>query len=147
MSDPAQRLTLYERESLFFQDPDCMKKIYRHVANGGSVIDLANLHGIRYCDIMWFIRSTKANTETYEQALRDRKEWTIERALKELHDIVDTESEQTMDGTSKAQVRDRLKAVELLGKTQALFTDRVEKHTTVTLEDLVLGSYKDETKV
>jgi hypothetical protein len=147
MDDNAPKLSLYERESEFFQDPDCMKKIFRHVANGGSVIDLAKIIQINYCDIMHFIRSNPANSELYEKALMDRKEWAAERALKELHDIVETESEVNHEGVmTKAQVRDRLKAVELLGKTQALFTDRVEKTTTIKLEDLVLGSYQDEEK-
>lgn len=147
MDDNAPKLSLYERESEFFQDPDCMKKIYRHVASGGSVIDLSNLFNIRFCDIMHFIRSNPDNSKLYDKALADRKEWAAERALKELHDIVDIKSDITPEGEqTKAQVRDRLKAVELLGKTQALFTDRVEKTTTIKLEDLVLGSYQDEEK-
>jgi hypothetical protein len=144
MSD-AKPLTLYERETNFFQDTDCLLKICRHVASGGSVIDLADLHGIRYCDIMAFIRSTKASSDLYDKALLDRNEWAKERVLKELHDVVDKQADLTPEGIqTKAQVRDRLKAVELIGKTQALFTDRVERTTTLKLEDLVLASYKDE---
>lgn len=138
-------LTLYEKETLFFQDSDCLLKICRHVASGGSVIDLADLHGIRYCDIMAFIRSSKASSDLYDKALVDRQEWARERVMKELADIVDKQSEINADGIpSKAMVRDRLKAVELIGRTQALFADRVEKTTTLKLEDLVLASYKDE---
>jgi hypothetical protein len=137
-------LSLYEKETLFFQDSDCLLKICRHVASGGSVIDLADLHGIRYCDIMAFIRSTKASSELYDKALVDRQEWAKERVLKELNDIVDKQADVFDGQPTKAQVRDRLKAVELIGKTQSLFTDRVERTTTLKLEDLVLASYKDE---
>lgn len=137
-------LSLYEKETLFFQDSDCLLKICRHVSSGGSVIDLADLHGIRYCDIMAFIRSSKASSDLYDKALEDRQEWARERVMKELSDIVDKQADMFDGQPTKAQVRDRLKAVELIGRTQALFADRVEKTTTLKLEDLVLASYKDE---
>jgi len=145
--DNAKPLTLYERETKFFQDPELIQKICRHVSSGGSVIDLAETQQIRYCDIMRFIRSNKAASDLYDKALVDRKEWAVERVLKELHDIVDKLADTDQDGVqTRAQVKDRLKAVELIGKTQALFTDKIEASGKFTLEDLVAGSYEDDSK-
>lgn len=145
MSDDAKPLTLYEKETLFFQDKDLLKKICRHVASGGSLIDLAKMHEIRYCDIMQWLRADSERSKQYEMALSDRSEWAIELALRELHEVVQGLSEVNHEGElTRAAVRDRLKAVELIGKTKALWRDRVEQNHVVTLEDLVLGSMREE---
>ena len=44
----------------------------------------------------------------------------------------------------KIKLSDRIRALELLGKHQAAFTDKVEHSGKVTLEDLVCGSYEKE---
>jgi phage terminase small subunit len=41
---------------------------------------------------------------------------------------------------SKAEMRDRLKAAELLGKSQADFTEKIEHSGGLTLEELVLAA-------
>lgn len=43
--------------------------------------------------------------------------------------------------TKKLKLVDKLKAIELLGKTQRMFVDRTENSTIVSLEDLVVGSF------
>ena len=40
----------------------------------------------------------------------------------------------------KVKVWDKLKALELMGKTQAMFKDRVDVGGVLSLEDLVMGS-------
>lgn len=46
--------------------------------------------------------------------------------------------------TKKLKFWDKNKALELLGKNMGLFTDRIKHEGTVKLEDLILGSFKEE---
>lgn len=183
MTNDAKPLTLYEKETLFFQDENLMDKIVRHVSNGGSVIDLAEMHGVRYCDVMLFIRSDKAMAARYEQALSDRKEWAKEAILRELkrtsladirklydangnllpiHEwpddaaagVTQVEVFEEFEGQGQERIKvgevrkvklvDKLKALELKGKAQALFIEKQQHNHVVSLKDLVLASYKDE---
>jgi hypothetical protein len=147
MSDDAKPLSLYDKETEFFQNPELLTKICRHVANGGSLLDMADMSGVQYCDVMRWIRADKDRSAVYDQALQDRGEWSIELALNELHNIIHKLSDYDQEGVPvKAQVRDRIKAVELIGKTKALWAERVENNHVVKLEDLVLASYKDGKK-
>ena len=47
--------------------------------------------------------------------------------------------------THKVKIADKLRGLELLGKTQKLFTDRIEHDGRVTLEQLVCGKRDDST--
>jgi len=147
MSDDAKPLSLYEKETEFFQNPNLLEKICKHVSSGGSLIDMAEMSSVRYCDIMQWIRSDKDRSNLYDKALQDRGEWSIELALNELHNIIHKLADYDHEGVPvKAQVRNRIKAVELIGKTKALWAERVENNHVVKLEDLVLASYKDGKK-
>lgn len=68
-------------------DPELMQRVTNHVMMGGSLIDLADLLQIRYCDLIRWIRYNKETSEAYDQALRDRNEWAKERVLKEIREI------------------------------------------------------------
>lgn len=136
---------LQEIEYEFFSDQErCMNTICRHVSNGGSVTDLAKTLGIRYCDIMKFIRECQNRTKRYELALFDRNEWIKETVLKELRVIALEHSEVDQEtGLSKmASTRDRLKSIELIGKNLQIFTDNLKLSGTVTLEDIVSKSHE-----
>lgn len=186
MTDDNNRsLTLLERETLVFQDPELMTKICRHVSSGGTVIKLCELWQIYFADLMRFIRADQHRKDLYNQALADREEWTYERILMELRAIgtvdirelyddngnlkvvsdwpsgaaaavagVDVFEEYEGSGNERNQIGtvrklkliDKIKALELAGKTQKMFTDRVESTTVVRLEDLVMGSWPDETQ-
>ncbi len=76
-----------DREYLFFSNPETVNKICSHVANGGSVIDIATLSQIRYADIMKWIKSDKSKLDLYESALEDRKEWAKEKLLREIRQL------------------------------------------------------------
>jgi len=178
-------LTLLERETLVFQDPELMTKICRHVSSGGTVIQLCDLWKIHFADVMRFIRADTTRKELYNQSLADREEWTYERILMELRAIgtvdirelyddqgnlkhvkdwpssaaaavagVDVFEEWAGGGEDRTQVGtvrklkliDKIKALELAGKTQKMFTDRVESTTVLKLEDLIHGSWGDNEK-
>lgn len=169
-------------EDLIFK-PDALDIMCSFVANGGTLVDFAKLHDVRFSDLMRWIRKDKERTKSYEDAIRDRNEWTVETILQELRlmagfdirDLYDDAGnlkpisswpkhaaaavagievnelfegrgdEREMIGLAKkVKLWDKTKAIEQLGKTQKLFVDRVEETKTLTLEDLVLASYKHE---
>lgn len=179
-------LTLLERETLVFQDPELMTKICRHVSSGGTVIQLCDLWKIHFADVMRFIRADATRKELYNQSLADREEWTYERILMELRAIGTVDIRELYDdqgnlknvadwpsGTAaavagvdvfeeyegsgaerihsgtvrKLKLIDKIKALELAGKTQKMFTDRVESTTVLKLEDLIHGSWGNSEKI
>lgn len=66
------------------QIPELPQFIYKHVANGGSVLDLAELWRVSYAEIMQWVRFDKESSRLYDQALIDRSEWAKEQILREL---------------------------------------------------------------
>ncbi len=139
-------MTQIEKEYLFFSNPDCMVNICRHIANGGALTGLADTIGIRYCDIMQYIRQSDDRRKMYEQALFDRNEWIKETVLSELRAIALSQSETDPEtGLPKmAATRDRLKSIELIGKNLQIFTEKLQVSGTVTLEDIVAKSRENK---
>ena len=80
-------LTPADREYHFFSDPKRMEHITLHVANGGSLIDIAKAALIPYSKIMAWVRADKVRLDAYNAALEDRKEWTKETVLREIREL------------------------------------------------------------
>lgn len=80
-------LSQIDREYLIFSDPDLLNKITRHVANGGSLIGLADVWQVKYSDLRSWVRSDTNRSAAYDKSLEDRKEWAREKILSLLHDI------------------------------------------------------------
>lgn len=64
-----------------------MDHITLHVANGGSLIDIAKGAMIPYSKIMAWVRADKVRLDAYNAALEDRKEWTREIVLREIREL------------------------------------------------------------
>lgn len=84
-------------------DPTFVNTVFAHVANGGTLISLAEAWGVRHSDIAGFIADNPAVKERYEFALQARDEWEKERCLAELRAImaVDIRDAYNQDGTLK----------------------------------------------
>lgn len=67
--------------------PDAIELMCAFVANGGTLVNFAKLWDVRYSDIMRWIRSDKSREEQYENAVKDRNEFTIESILGELRSL------------------------------------------------------------
>lgn len=130
------QLTPLARDLKIFQDPDLLNKIRAHVSAGGSVITLAELWGVGFHILIGWLRSTDERNKAYEQALRDRKEWALEKVLKELSQIGHNPPDEMV------KTSDKIKALELIGRNIAMFTDKVETSGVIKLEDLVVASMK-----
>ena len=65
-------------------DPQSMEVLFDHVANGGSLIELAKMWGMSYSKLMRHIRSKEELKAKLAQAMADREEWARESVLDEV---------------------------------------------------------------
>lgn len=157
-------------------DDAFIKMALRHVANGGSLIDISFSHKIRFCDINEIIHSRQDYYESYQKALACRKELQEETCLKELRNlseeniakifkddgslmspkdwpieiakcvqsvkmIENTDADGNTHRRFEVKFYDKLRAIELLGKSQGLFIDKHEIKADQTLTKLIEMSY------
>jgi hypothetical protein len=119
--------------------PDTLDAICAHVANGGSLVGLCQAWGIRYSDaVAWVYQDTKRQG-CYETAIRARGEWAMETVLVEIRKLAQADVPE--DG--KFRYADKLRALELLGKSLSLFTERVEHAGEMTLQQMISASYRE----
>jgi len=71
-------------DELTAKPDDTMLTIVRHVASGGSLIDLCKIWQIMYADILGWIRFDDVRSKAYDMAVNDRSEWARESILSEL---------------------------------------------------------------
>lgn len=184
--DPERFLPVPEKERTLEQiigDPMTIQTICDNVVEGGSLVSLAKLWQVRYSDLIRWVRADSSRNQAYEQALKDRDEWTKETLLIELRMLTVSDLREAFDDsgklkhpkewpdsfakvvgslevfeefmgtgedrqyigdTKKLKMWDKLKAIELIGKTIAAFKDKTEHSGTMTLEQLLLGSYTPE---
>ncbi len=139
--------------------------ILNHVRNGGSLISLCETWGVRYSDFIGWVRADKQRSDLYNEAQKDRSEWTDEMILSELRltarfdmrklydehgtrkrvNELDAETarmvqEVKSDGSLK--LYDKQRAQELLGKHRRLFVDKTEHDISEKLEDILSKSYE-----
>lgn len=93
-----------ERFAAICKTPDFIYTIFAHIANGGTLITLANMWGVRHSDIAGYIADHPDFKDRYEFALAARDEWEKERCLQELRAIatVDIRQAYREDGTLKS---------------------------------------------
>jgi hypothetical protein len=149
--------------------PRTLDVVLSHVRNGGSLIELCDTWQVRYSDVIGWIREDRTKdgrSELYEQAMRDRSEWTDEMVLSEirLRCRLDPRRLYNTDGTRKkvheldadvARMIEEVKAdgsikffgkkeaLELAGKNRKLYTDSVQHSVDGKLEDILARSYDD----
>ena len=118
--------------------PDFMVEVVTEVANGGSLVDLANRMGILFEHMNTWIRMDPARNAQYEGAFISRAEWFQQRILRELRDMcfVDIKDAYGDDGCLKdvadmpENVRRNIagiETVELFDKETGLKTGEVKK--------------------
>ncbi len=126
------------------------KIILNHVANGGTLIELCKDWNVPYYEFAHWMCDDPERARRYKNALNARGEWYIERVRQELTTIgfENTEAFTNEDGNliMPTSMRDRLRAIELLGKHNSMFSDKLEVTASQDLADLVLGSMKPDAK-
>lgn len=138
-------ITQDQREYIFFSKPDWIDIVCDNVANGGSIVNLAELIKIPHHKLLRSIRQSKEYSDKYSQALDDRKEWARETVLGQLNDVITkrTEEDALTGALLRAAVKDRLKAIELVMKNLSMLTEKHEVSGELTMGALVYKSYTD----
>lgn len=145
-------------------DPD---SILAHVANGGSLRDLATMWNLPYRTIYNHMLSADPDGRLYANAKKEAEEVDRDSVLAELRGIIKAHATQlfSVDGTllpvskwpkeliagfkfgkggglEEVKIVDKLRAVELLGKERGMF-NKSKLELTMTLEDLVKESWSE----
>lgn len=107
---------------MLLSDPLALSTLVNHLSNGGDLPALADLWQLRTCDLSAWLQSDPVRRESYEQALRVRSEWLAAYVVREIRKVADTTLKDS----------DKLKALELLGKTVKLFLTDAAIHVNVT---------------
>lgn len=92
----AGELIVLEREG-------AIDDFYKHIANGGSPIDLATMWKIPYSELMHWVHKSPTRKQMYEDAITAQAEWAVRRVLQEVKRIgfADIRDAYTDDGRLK----------------------------------------------
>lgn len=82
---------------------EAITEFYKHVANGGSPIDLAASWKIPFSELMHWIHRSPTRKQMYDDALQAQAEWAVRRVLQEVKRIgfADIREAYTEDGKLK----------------------------------------------
>lgn len=174
-------LARVERTNRLLADPEgTMKTIFEHVANKGSLIDLAETWDVSYSDVCTFIEQDPKRKEILKAANQHRKEWFEHAIIRELGRLafVDIRELYNDDGTlkpmsewpagasasvmsietdeifeqvgrekvhvgnrKKLKLYNKLQSIELLGKCQGMFIQKLEVTGKMTYEQFMATTY------
>ena len=165
---PKERRQRERRTKALLKTPRTFDVILSHVRNGGSLIDLCETWDVRYSDFIGWIREDRApsgRSARYDEAGRDRSEWTDEVILSELRarlrfdprrlynaegypiaihkldpDVARMIEEVKADGSIK--FFGKKEALELAAKNRRLLIDKTELSVDRKLEDILSASYE-----
>lgn len=160
--------TRRERLARILNDPDFITTVCDHVANGGTLVGLAKAYDVRFSDLMRHIRSNTEYSKRYEQALADRNEWTVESLTEIITRLKDFDIRRLYDNdgrllsprdwpddiavavssvkSDEVKLIDKTKAIDMLGKHIKYFVEKIEHSGSLKLEDIIIGSYKEDDK-
>lgn len=79
--------SLDERTSELQSDPGTMLTIFKHLANGGSLINLCKTWDVRYSDFMLWINQDEGRKKLYHEGLEAQQAWAVDRLLQEIRAI------------------------------------------------------------
>lgn len=88
VSPPNLPINYLERFQALTLRSSFIDDVFAHIANGGTLINLAEAWGVRHSDISAFIGSKPDLRARYDFALVVRSEWEVERCLQELRAIM-----------------------------------------------------------
>jgi hypothetical protein len=65
-------------------NPVHFRTLCAHVINGGSIIDLAEVWGVKFDELWLWIQEDKGRAQMYDKAVHAQNEWAIVKILREL---------------------------------------------------------------
>lgn len=78
---------IHEKTLALLNEPGRFDTIFAHLAEGGSLIDLAKLWNVRYSDVIRWIHDDPERTKRYNTALEAQSQFIIRRIIKEVSAI------------------------------------------------------------
>lgn len=120
-----------ERFEAFTNDPEAFRDAIAHLTNGGTLAEFSESIGIRYSDLMEWVRLDAMRLKAYNTAMSDRCEWARETVYNEIKKIA-------MDSVMKPTTR--LRAFELLGKSVGMFYDKRIHEAGESIADIIMAS-------
>lgn len=161
---PPMSLSQDERVKQLHANQELALGMIEHVRNGGSVIDIAKILDVSYSSLMRLIRYKKEWADSYDQALKDRSEFTREQILGGIRNLAeaditklyDTEGRLLpvhkwpkdvaaavvgIDSKGNVKLESKSKNYELLGKTEAMFVEKTENKSIDSLAAVIAQTY------
>lgn len=75
--------TYAERLKALLERPGLIEDIFAHMANGGSLIDLAQAWDVRYNDLAWWVTAEKERAQIWTRGCQLGDEWLRAALLRE----------------------------------------------------------------
>jgi hypothetical protein len=165
-------MDLISKQAEIVNDPLFFQNICDYIVGGGTLVEFCAERDISYPATLKWIRMDVTRRQLYERAQDDGDAWQIDKIRRELRDLgdidlslmLDEDGKQkpfsqwphklqravasikhTKDGT-EIKFHDKIKALELMGKTAGMFKEKVEHSGKITLEQLVAKSMKKVTE-
>lgn len=80
-------MSMDEKFKKIAADPESIKTIFNDLANGGSLITLAQTWEVRYSDLIRWIYEDESRKKLYLAAIDAKQEWAVARLLHEITNI------------------------------------------------------------
>jgi len=156
-------MDLITRQAEIVNDPLFFQNICNYIADGGTLVEFCASHDISYPATLNWIRQDNTRRTLFERAQDDGDQWQIDKIRRELRDMGDQDLslifdeggkqlpfnkwphklqravksiKHTKDGT-EITFHDKVKALELMGRSAGMFKEKVEVSGKVTLETLI----------
>lgn len=153
----------------FKEVPGFFDAVMSYVSQGGSLLDVCRELDISYGTVIVWIRDDKNRNDAYNNALLARTESEIERLKRELAAISGADPRMLFDaegkmlpprlwpddvarfvggyevdklGRPKVKQIDKIRAIEVYGKTLAMFVEKIEVTGKLTLAQLLEKSWE-----
>lgn len=159
-------MDLTSSQAVLVNDPLFFQNVCDYVAGGGTLVEYCALHELSYPAVLRWIRTDVTRRDLYERAKEDGDQWQIDKIRCELRDLGDIDLSlmfddqgktrpfhlwphklqrsvreiETTDEGVKIKFHDKLKALELMGRTSGMFKEKIVHEGKVTLEALVSQS-------
>jgi hypothetical protein len=116
-------------ESRLFSQDQTIDVICSFTAGGGALTDLCDSWGVRYGEVNNWINSDKERRTRYFDALEARKEWAVEKILKELRTLAMSDIRKLFDESGAMLPVDKWPE-DIARAVEAVKVDEITDHKT-----------------
>lgn len=132
---PVKRKRKQNTESFCANTIVTMAIVTDEIKAGKTLVDVCRLYDLHYGTLSDWVQGDEDRAAQYRAALTTRKEQHKDTVVQKLQRILAVDLQD-----SQVEIKDQLKAAELLGKHLGIFMDKVEHSVDKKLEDLLESS-------